>query len=290
MEGCRLGCRWICSGEVYALAATGYSVYMPNHRRIEGDCLDVMRELPRGHYDLLLTDPPYAMPATYYNNPWSSTDKAHRRWSDTSIMTGWFRLFMQRVAPLLKSNAMTAVFANGPAVAAFWPIMHELTQGMQLVVWDKQKIGTGTPFMKTCEFIVVGWTGTPYKSPNGLHSVLSYAIVQPKKRQHPAQKPRDLLMALARHLCPEGGRVLDPFAFSHSTEAACESLGLECTSIEWGEAFAMPDEQEELFESRAAALPAGTFVARCSPWTDGPVRLRLEPGVDPPGASLEERS
>ena len=42
---------------------------------------------------------------------------------------------------------------------------------------------------------------------------------------------------------PGGGRVLDPFAGSFSTEAACDSLGLECTSIEWGEEFAMPDDQ-----------------------------------------------
>ena len=217
-----------------------------NHRRIEGDCLEVMRDLPRGHFDLLLTDPPYAMPATYYNNTWSSTEKARRRWSDTSIMTGWWRMVMQRVEPLLKANAMLAVFANGPSAAAFWPILHELTQGLQLIVWDK-RVGTGTPFMKTCEFIIIGWAGSPYKRQGeGLGSVLSYSIVQPAKRVHPAQKPRDLLIALARHLCPDGGRVLDPFAGSFSTEAACESLGLECTSIEWGEAFAMPNEQVEL--------------------------------------------
>ena len=42
---------------------------------------------------------------------------------------------------------------------------------------------------------------------------------------------------------------------------------------------------EEAIEAYHAA-----FVARCSPWTGGSVRLRLEPGVDPPGASLEESS
>ena len=71
--------------------------------------------------------------------------------------------------------------------------------------------------------------------------------MHPSQRAHYAQKPRDLLIALARQLCPEGGRVLDPFAGSFSTEAACDSLGLSCTSIEWGEAFAMPDEQQRLF-------------------------------------------
>ena len=91
-----------------------------------------MRDLPRGHYDLLLTDPPYAMPATYYASPWNGKQsfKAKRRWSDTSIMSAWWRLVVERVVPLMKQNAMLAVFANGPAVAAFWPILHEATKGM----------------------------------------------------------------------------------------------------------------------------------------------------------------
>ena len=33
---------------------------------IEGDCLDVMPTLGPKSVDLVLTDPPYAMPATYY--------------------------------------------------------------------------------------------------------------------------------------------------------------------------------------------------------------------------------
>ena len=212
-----------------------------NHRRIEGDCLEVMRDLPRGHFDLLLTDPPYAMPATYYTGK-----HGRRRWSDTSIMTGWWRLFIERLMPLLSDNAMVAVFANAAAVAAFWPIMHELFKGMQLIVWDKMT-GTGCPFVCTVEFIVVGAKGTVYKRKGrGYPSVLRFGRVPVARRAHPAQKPRDLLAAIAGLLCPEGGRVIDPFAGSYSTEAACASLGLECTSIEWGEDMELPDNQGKL--------------------------------------------
>ena len=208
--------------------------------RIEGDCLEVMRDLPRGHFDLLLTDPPYAMPA-YYDG-----DKIKRRWSDTSIITGWWRVVMERVMPLLKENAMVAVFVDGPAVAALWPIMHEVTRNLQLAVWDKMTPGRGSTLMMQTEFVIVGNCGTPFRR-GGLSNVFRHRRVKPSAKVHPAQKPRDLLIALARQLCPDGGRVLDPFAGSFSTEAACESLGLECTSIEWGEAFAMPDEQQRLF-------------------------------------------
>ena len=219
------------------------------HRRIEGDCLEVMRDLPRGHYDLLLTDPPYAMPAKYYAGVIGK-----RRWSDTSIMTGWWRVVMERVVPLLKENSSMAVFCNADSMAVFWPLLYEVASHNHLVVWSKGGGGTGYPFMGRHELIAVAvlGKGAQPRPRGGTWDVIECPIVPPNKKVHLAQKPRDLLIALTRQLCPEGGRVLDPFAGSHSTEAACDSLGLECTSIEWGEEFAMPDDQTELFERPAA--------------------------------------
>ena len=125
--------------------------------------------------------------------------------------------------------------------------MHELFKGMQLIVWDKAA-GAGSPFVNNIEFVVVGARGRIYKRRGpGYPSVLRVTRVPVSARSHPAQKTVELLKILAGQLCPEDGRVLDPFAGSFSTEAACDSLGLECTSIEWGEAFAMPDDQVELF-------------------------------------------
>ena len=209
-----------------------------DHQRIEGDCLEVMRDLPRGHFDMLLTDPPYAMPATYY------TGKiARRRWSDTSIMSGWWRTFMERVLPSMKADSTFAVFVSEGSLVALWPIMYEIAQLLQIGVWDKGS-AKGMPLMRIGEFIMVGTIGKP-TTKGGIPNIIRAPKIAIGNKVHPAQKPRELLMTLARHLCPDGGRVLDPFAGSFSTEAACDSLGLECTSIEWGEAFSVPDEQQE---------------------------------------------
>ena len=217
-----------------------------NHRRIEGDCLEVMRDLPRGHFDLLLTDPPYAMPGSYYKA--CNGGKVVRRWSDTSILTGWWGAVMARAFPCLKRDAMIAVFADSHALAAFYPVMYEASsRHLQVLVWDKGDAGLGHPFMIQTEFVVVGAKGIAYKQKGqGVGNILRCPRVPPLRKVHPAQKPVELLKIIARHLCPESGRVLDPFAGSFSTEAACDRLGLECTSIELGEAFAMPDEQGSL--------------------------------------------
>ena len=124
------------------------------HRRIEGDCLEVMRDLPRGHYDLLLTDPPYAMPAKYYAGVIGK-----RRWSDTSIMTGWWRVVMERVVPLLKESSSMAVFCNADSMAVFWPLLYEVASHNHLVVWSKGGGGTGYPFMGRHELIAVAVLG-----------------------------------------------------------------------------------------------------------------------------------
>ena len=202
----------------------------------------MMRDLPRCHYDLLLTDPPYAMPATYYTGA-----NTKRRWSDTLIMNRWWQFVMQQAKRILKENAQVGVFVKGEAMMAFWPVLYELGR-VQIVVWDKNSVGPGWPFRNTVEFIVACTIGNPEVAPGaGKPSVLSHSRVPPPSRIHPAQKPHSLLVDLVGAMCPEGGRVLDPFAGSFSTEAACDSLGLECTSIEWGEAFAMPADQTELF-------------------------------------------
>lgn len=196
------------------------------HTKIEGDCLEVMRDLPRGHFDLLIADPPYAMPATYYQGA-----AARKRWSDSSIMQGWWRSFLASALPVMKDSSSVCVFCNGGAVAAFWPSMYEAMRHIQLAVWDKGMLGRGYPFRIQTEFIIIGVNGDPRRWAGGAPNVLRYPRVPLKARQHPAQKPRELLADLARQLCPDGGRVLDPFAGSFSTEAACDSLGLECTSI-----------------------------------------------------------
>ena len=53
---------------------------------------------------------------------------------------------------------------------------------------------------------------------------------------HPTLKPQHLLRILARTLLPEGeGVVLDPFAGSGSTIAACEAVGYESVGVELDE-------------------------------------------------------
>ena len=209
---------------------------------IEGDCLEVMKTLPRNSVDLILTDPPYAMPATYYTGK-----SAEKRWSDTSIMSAWWRLVLDTAVPLLKPNGQMLTFANGPVISIFWPPMFERFKTLQLAVWWKNKGGTGQPFQINQEYMIMGSAGEWYRHPDvTLHGVSQASPVPPAKRTHGAQKPAELLKMLAKGLCPPGGMVLDPFAGSLSTGYACDELGLDSICIEWDHAPGAPEPQKEM--------------------------------------------
>ena len=195
---------------------------------IEGDCLEVMPTLPRKSFDLLLTDPPYAMPATYYQG-WKNAKK----WSDTSIMQAWWRVVSDEIWPLLKENAMVAVFCNAQAAATFYPIWYERTNNLQMAVWDKIFFGMGSPLRNTCEYILVGSVGKTFSSRNDQSNIFRHKIINHTKRIHPVQKPTALIEDLVTLFCPEGGNALDPFAGSGVVASVCERTGRSCTSIEW---------------------------------------------------------
>jgi site-specific DNA-methyltransferase (adenine-specific) len=57
--------------------------------------------------------------------------------------------------------------------------------------------------------------------------------VEESVSNHPTMKPQHLLRILARSLLPTGkGRVLDPFAGSGSTIAACQAIGYDSVGVE----------------------------------------------------------
>ena len=94
---------------------------------------------------------------------------------------------MNTVMPVLAPSATMAVFANATAYAAFWPIMYESTSNLQAGVWDKGRIGMGSPLRVQTEFILVG-TRKPIPGRRcSLSNVFRHPVVKGKDKVHPAQ-------------------------------------------------------------------------------------------------------
>ena len=199
------------------------------NKLVFGDCFSIIPAI-EDKFDLLLTDPPYAMPATYYQSR-----KIQKRWSDISIMQTWFRHFVEVVSPTLKPDCVVVVFCSLDSLVSFYPALYEYFEVCTSAVWRKQKFGMGSLVRNQHEFLIIGKNGSPYVGSKGFSSVLDCDTVNYRKRKHLAQKPYGLIRQLVEQFCPPHGAVLDPFAGSNVTGDVARDTSRKSISIEFEE-------------------------------------------------------
>ncbi|WP_425154954.1 DNA-methyltransferase [Candidatus Palauibacter sp.] len=209
-----------------------------------GDCLDVLPTLRAGRYNLVLTDPPYAMPATFYGGRQTGS----RRWSDTSIMHGWFSLVATQLDRVLTPDGTVAIFCDTISSAVFTSVLYARFPTLKHMVWDKRSTGLGRSPRSSHELILVGQRQCAWVRDNSIPTVLRAPRVPPARKRHLAQKPVPVLVELIKFFCPPTGRVLDPFAGSGSTLDAARSTGRECDLIELDAADTAPSAQLDFEE------------------------------------------
>lgn len=217
-----------------------------------GDCLELMKRVPDGSVDMVLTDPPYSSGGLFagdrkINTRTKYTASAYNgaaRFHDFSgdnmdqrSFTEFMRMVLSKARQKCRPGAIAAVFVD-------WRNLPALTDALQaagwiwrgIVVWDK---GTSRNqpgrFRNDCEYIAWGSNGrlpvdwTPgFKALPGCYHIPG---VNTKQKHHQTEKPVELLEKLLA-ICPAGGMILDPFMGSGSTGAACANTGRSFTGIE----------------------------------------------------------
>ena len=216
-------------------------------RVVQGDCLDVLRSLPDGCVDAVITDPPYCSGAATEAGRGSATHQGLRTETMRSGRFEWFdadNMTTSGLVWLLRSVAVEAsrVLAPGGSVLAFcdWRMAFTLGPAMEsagfrlrnLVVWDKGHFGCGSGFRPQHELVLHLTRRSPEFHAADVGNVLRSKRVRSGERDHPTEKPVDLVRQLVRVVCPEGGVVLDPFAGSGTTGIAAISEGRRCLLVE----------------------------------------------------------
>ena len=99
---------------------------------------------------------------------------------------------------------------------------------VDMVVWDKDRIGMGYRTRRKSEYLVV-----LQKTPKRAKGVWTKAV----KKEHPHSKPLELQTALIEATTDEGDWVLDPASGGYSVFAACQSVNRNFVGgdIEYGE-------------------------------------------------------
>ena len=214
-------------GDIYQLG---------NHRLICGDSTDpaVIDRLMDGvKADMVFTDPPYALVGNS-TGLGSATD---------DMLKPFFLAIFQNICKFTHDLMHVYVCCDWKSCNAILTEAKktQLTE-KSLIVWDKESIGLGSPYMSQYELIwffenhkqkTMQAGKTEYKNRRnikGKSNVWKYKRVQ--DREHNAQKPVELVAEALNNSCFENEIVLDLFGGSGSTLIACEQLNRKCYMAE----------------------------------------------------------
>lgn len=218
----------------------------------QGDCLELMKDIPDGSVDMVLADPPYSSGGLFAGDRKASTRQKYTNSAyngaarfqnfsgdnmDQRSFTEFMRMVLNKCRQKSKAESVCAVFVDWRNIAAMIDAVQcagWVYRG--IVVWDK---GNCRPipnrFRNDCEYIVWGTNGprkTEYKKGvfigPGCYHIKS---VSTGTKTHQTEKPVELLEKLLA-ICPDSGTVCDPFMGSGSTGVACVNTGRNFIGME----------------------------------------------------------
>ena len=214
---------------------------------MQGDCLDRMAEIPDGSVDAVITDPPYCSGGVTEAAKGRATHQGLRSETIKSGRFSWFQgdnMTTAGLVYLLRSVACEALRVVKPSghlmMFCDWRMVPMLAPGLEsagwrlrnIVVWDKGHFGAGTGFRPTHEMILHLTNRAPEFHSKSVGNVIRSKRVHASKREHPTEKPLDLMRQLVEVTTPAGGTVLDPFAGSGATLVAAAAAGRKVIGIE----------------------------------------------------------
>ena len=188
---------------------------------LNGDCVEIMRTLPTGSVDLVVTDPPYI---TRY------TDSSGRSVANDDNAQ-WLKPAFAQMHRLLKSAAFCVSFYGWNKADLFIDAWR--SAGFRIVghLVFRKKYASSSRFLQyqheQAYLLAKGDVQLPAQP---IPDVLEFPYTGNKL--HPTQKPIAALKPLIEAFCPSQGTVLDPFAGSGSALLAAKQLGRQYIGIE----------------------------------------------------------
>ena len=198
-----------------------------------GDCLEIMKQIPDNSIDLILTDPPYLM---NYKTGYRK-DKTHKFCSEIANDDNFDLIsnYIKECFRILKNNSAILMFCNCTHIDFFKQELEKYFNVKNIIVWVKNNWSAGDlkhSFGRQYEFLVYASKGQ--KKINGFRysDVWEFDRVDSDKLVHQNQKPISLLERVIKSFTFEGGVVFDGFMGSGSTGIACKNLNRDFIGVE----------------------------------------------------------
>jgi site-specific DNA-methyltransferase (adenine-specific) len=204
-----------------------------------GDCLEILPTLEK--VDAVITDPPYAsgtrMDTTRQVRGAMLRSLENADWFSHDAMTTWgFSWFMGGTLSTLRRKLSKGGHLYWFTDWRMTPTVYGMLEAHgyrvnHCLVWAKTHFGMGTYWRNQHENIVFASLGQPLTMlDRGRGSVVTIRNVAPSKREHPTEKPIELISSILSAI--PGETVLDPFMGSGTTGVACANLNRKFIGIE----------------------------------------------------------
>jgi len=193
------------------------------------DCEDFVSDLPDGHFDITIADPPYGI-----GRDWLRRRRATEKFSNSAYDGG--RPSRRCIEEIVRVSKRWVIFG--------WNYFTDILPPTNyLIVWDKMSNANQVVRYSKCEI-----AGTNVRIPCNLVSIPwdGYRMGEEtgKKKIHPHQKPVALYRWLLDFYAP-GNRddelfntvIFDPFAGSASCGVACKERGYSYVGCEKDKVF-----------------------------------------------------
>lgn len=205
----------------------------------QGDCLEVMKEIPDGSVDLVLTDPPYKV---------ISGGKPKKKGQPSGLLSkndgkifkhndlkeeDWF----PEIYRVLKEGSHCYIMTNTLNLERYLRLARESGFLLHnLLVWEKNNCTPNRWYMKNCEYTLFLRKGKA-KRINSVGSKTVHKFKNESNKEHPSEKPLGLMSMYVENSSNEGDVVLDFTMGSGTTGVACKNLNRKFIGIELDETY-----------------------------------------------------
>lgn len=196
----------------------------------QGDCLELMKELPDKSIDLVLTDPPYN--ASNSNIGFDTGYKTIKEKWDKNFNP---YLFLDVIFEKIKDGGSILVFCSYHLLGKYLEYGKKV---QQVIHWEHITAFPAIAKVYTPKIEYCVWYSTPKytfnkefaKGGNIIRNKKAYQV--DGKIEHPSVKPSDLIEKLLKVHSNETDLILDPFIGSGTTAIACLKTNRNYIGIE----------------------------------------------------------
>ena len=212
-------------------------------RLLQGDCLELIKDIPDKSIDLIIIDPPYDMKAHGGGGAFGSDNREFFNELEKAKITKGFnvKVLDEFVRVLKKINIY--IWCNAAMLRMYINYFEDLGCTTELICWHKTNpVPTcSNKYLSDTEYLLF-FRESGVKVYGDYHSKKKYYVTPTNKADkklynHPTIKPQNIIENLIINSSLENDVVLDAFMGSGTTGAACVNTNRDFIGIELDENY-----------------------------------------------------